>query len=272
MLSGCVRFQVKVWRKEAAVSANDFFQEVEHTAVAWRQHQLHVPLFYRDLLFMSVSILAPTGRIQALLPSRRLRPYRITPWQSTVSITAYQYRDCDLGPYNEVSIGIPVTIDADTPLFTGSLRKLPENPLMYSHHLPVTTEIAREVGAEFAGYPKFVADIDFAEEGAWLRCELETEGQKVLALSGRKLALKRFPRFRLSPITYRNGYILRSQFVVSEREMGTSGGQDVELELGEHPIAKELVELELGRVLGYRYCPHAQGILTPVFESLAGQI
>jgi hypothetical protein len=51
--------------------------------------------------------------------------------------------------------------------------------------------------------------------------------------------------------------------------MGSSGIEDVKLELGEHPIAQELVEMELGRVLGYRYCPHAQGILSPVLESFA---
>jgi hypothetical protein len=54
--------------------------------------------------------------------------------------------------------------------------------------------------------------------------------------------------------------------------MGTSkSGEDVKLELGEHPIADELRALNLGRVLSYSYCPLAQGILTPVFESFAGQ-
>ena len=142
--------------------------------------------------------------------------------------------------------------------------------MMYSHHLPVTTEIAREVGAEFAGYPKFVADIEFVEEGNWLTCKLSADDQDVLTLRGRKLDLERVPRYRVSPITYRRGYILRSAFVISARDMGNSkSGNDVEMELGEHRIAEELRELKLGRVLGYGYCPQAQGILTPVFESLA---
>jgi hypothetical protein len=53
--------------------------------------------------------------------------------------------------------------------------------------------------------------------------------------------------------------------------MGNSkSGQDVKLDLGEHQIAEELRGMGLGRVLSYGYCPHAQGILTPVFESFAG--
>jgi len=253
------------------MSTNDFYQEIEHTPVPWREYLLHVPLFYQDIMLMTVTILAPTEKIKAILPSQRMKPYRITPGQSTISITTYQYRACDLGPYNEVGIAVPVTMDVETPMFTGILRKTPSNPMSYSHHLPVTTEIAREVGAEFAGYPKFIADIEFRDEGNWTVCELKAENQHIFTLRGRKLELQRFPRFRLSPITFRGGYILRSEFVIDEREMGNSkNGGDVQLELGEHPIADELRKMDLGRVAGYGYCPHAQGILTPVFESFVG--
>ncbi len=249
----------------------DFFKEIEHSPVPWRQYQLHVPVFYQDMRFMSVSMLAPMERIRALLPSRRMKPYRVTPWHGAFSISTYEYRQSDIGPYNEVSIGVPVTIDDETPVFTGSLRRLPDAPMAYSHHLPVTTEIAREVGAEFAGYNKFLADIVFEEAGNWLACKLIADGKHVLTLSGRMLNVKRSVRYRLHPITYRRGYILRSEFVISEREMGESrSGADVKIELGEHQIAEELRELQLGGVLGYSYCPRAQGILTPVFESFSG--
>jgi len=36
------------------MSEQDFFQEVEHTPVPWRQYQLHNPLFYPDIQFMSL--------------------------------------------------------------------------------------------------------------------------------------------------------------------------------------------------------------------------
>ena len=253
------------------MGANDFYQEIEHTAVPWRKHELRVPVFYPGFMFMAVSILVPLERIRALLPSARLKPYRVTPWKSTLSITAYQYQESDIGPYNELSIGVPVTLDKETPVFTGILRRMPEVPKLFILHLPVTTEIAREVGAEFAGYPKFIAEIGFRNEGDWLVCELKADGQAVLNLRGKKLATAESPRLRIHPLTYRRGYLLRSEFVISERMMGTSrSGADVQLELGDHRIADELRALHLGKVVGYSYCPHAQGILTPVFESHAG--
>ena len=253
------------------MSKDDFYQEIEHIPVPWGDYELHVPVFYPKITLMTISVIASLEKIRNLLPSTRLKPYRITPWQSTLSITTYQYQESDLGPYNEVSIAIPVTVDEETPLFTGVFRKLPRILTSYTHHLPVTTEIARVVGAEFAGYPKFVADIEFTDEGNWLTCELTSDGQKVLKLRGRKLSLEKAPRFRVNPLNYRQGYILRSEFVVSEREMGTSqSAEDVKLELGDHIIAEELKALNLGRILSYSYCPQAQGILTPVFESYAG--
>jgi Acetoacetate decarboxylase (ADC) len=250
---------------------NDFYQEIAHVPVPWKQYQLHSPLFYQDIMFMAVSILAPLPKINSLLPSKRLKPFRISPWNSVISIQAYEYSACDIEPYNELAISIPVTIDEEAPLFTGILRKMPKKPLSYILHLPVTTEIARAAGAELAGYPKFLASIDFVEEGNWVTCELKADDQNVLTISGRKLELRRAHRFLANPITYRNGYMLRSEFILSDREMGSSRSKDdVDIKLGNHPISEELRGLKLGRVLEYAYCPHAQGILTSVLESFKG--
>ena len=56
--------------------------------------------------------------------------------------------------------------------------------------------------------------------------------------------------------------------VTSAKQAGSSRrAEDVHLGLGDHAVSEDLRRLQLGRVLGYDYCPHAQGILTPVFES-----
>jgi hypothetical protein len=58
-------------------------------------------------------------------------------------------------------------LDKPSPLFTGIVRKAPSPIMIYSCHLPVSTEIARAAGVEFAGYPKFVADIEFERKDGW---------------------------------------------------------------------------------------------------------
>jgi len=252
------------------MSTNDFFQEIEHTPLSWKEYQFHVPVFYQAMRFMTVSMLASQEKIRAILPSKRLKPYRITPQKGMVIISAYEYRESDLGPYNEVVIGIPVTIDKESPVFTGILRKVPEPMYLYFYHLPVNTEIARVLGVELAGYPKFIADIEFTEENNWLTCELKADNQRIFKLSGHQLPGKLAPRFRAHPITFRNGYILKIGYVMSEREVGVSKSKDdVTLELGEHKVADELRELDLGKIVEYQYCANAQSILTPVIESFS---
>ena len=230
------------------MSTKDFYQEIEHTPIQWREYLLHVPLFFTDFMLISASFLAPLERLKAILPSSRLKPYRITPWHGIISITAYQYLECDIGPYNEVGIGVPVTIDEPTPLFTGILRKTQSNPMIYSHCLPVTTQVALDVGVEFAGYPKFIADITFSKEADWITCNLIEDGKNIINFSGRQLDMETARRVTINPITLRNG-------------------DDVKMELGDHRISDELRSLNLGRLSSYLYCPHVQGILTPVLES-----
>jgi hypothetical protein len=181
-----------------------------------------------------------------------------------------EFRDCDLGPYNEVSISVPFTLDKASAMFTGLLNKGPEEPKVYIHHLPVTTEIALAAGVEFAGYPKFLASIEFKREANWIICRL-TEGERhILTLAGRKIDVRDAPRSRMHVFTVRNERLLRSELISSERGLAVSrNSSNLRLELGDHPIAEELGGLDIGRTLAYQYAPEYQTILTPVIESFA---
>jgi hypothetical protein len=227
-----------------------------------------VPIFYRDTLSFGAVFLAPTQGLKALLPSARMFPLRIAPRRGALSINVMEFRDTDLGPYNEVSISVPFTLDKATPVFTGIVRKPPAEPWLFIRHLPVTTEIALAAGVEFAGYPKFIADIEFEQGAEHVTCRLAEEGRHILTLAGRKLELRNAPRSRWHPFTVRNGRLLRSEVICSERQMAVSkAASSVRLELGDHPIAEELRGLSLGRMLSYQYAPQFQTVLTPVIES-----
>ena len=64
--------------------------------------------------------------------------------------------------------------------------------------------------------------------------------------------------------------MLRCELIVSERhQVESRASSDVRLELGEHPIAQEMKEWKLGKILAYQYAPQHQAILTPVVESFA---
>ena len=246
----------------------EFFEGIKQSKVQLGPYHINSPVFYRDMASLSVYLLAPLNKVRSILPSNRMHPFRVTPWHSVVMISAFEYRDSDLSPYNEVSIGIPFVLDRVSPVFTGILRKIPEVPMVYIHHLPVTTELARVSGIEIANFPKFLAEISFDNGSQWISCKVDSEGKHILTLSGRKIKLRTIPGQRVCPITHKQNRLLRLEFNLSECEAGFSKSQsDVRLELGNHPIGLELRELNLGRVLTYQYSQALQAILTGVCES-----
>jgi hypothetical protein len=245
-----------------------FFAEIEHVEVPWGDRTAPCPMFFYDAMTFGGSFVASTDRVRELLPSGRLNPYRISPGSCVVHIAVNRFRDSDIGPYDEVLVGVPITLDRKTPLFTGSIRRLPGDRMMYVHTLPVTTEIARDLGVEFAGFPKYLADIDIEETDTSIACTFTLEDQHVMTIQGKKPETEPTPRSRTVIFTHRKGCILRSGFVASEAERGSSRNPaDFTLELGDHSLAGEIRELKLGKMLNCQYSPSYQAIETPVLES-----
>jgi hypothetical protein len=253
---------------ESTMKDIEFFREIEHIELPWGERSINVPVFYYDTMLMGVFLLASIKKVREILPSRRLNPYRITPWHCVICVTTSRTVDCDLGPYNELLIGVPVTIDKPSPAFTATLRKMPEEPMVFAWHLPVTTKIALDLGVELAGYPKFLADIEFEEKGDSISCHASAEGKHLLTLKAKKPGLKESPRMRTHALTFRRGYLLRSTTILNERkEAILKNPSGVQLELGDHQVAQELRALNPGRILAFNYIPQYQQILTPVIES-----
>ncbi len=245
-----------------------FFKGVKQSIVKMDPYDINVPIFYRAMSSLGVYILAPINEVKSILPSARMHPFRVTPWHCIITITASEYKETDIGSYNQVSIGIPFILDRISPALTGILHKPPEHPMIFMLYLPVTTEIARVTGLKMANYPEFLADILFNSGNQWTSCKVDAEGKNILTLSGRKLSLKPSLRERVYPITLQQDRLLRSEFNFSECESGISKKQsDVQLEFGNHPIGLKLKELNLGRVLAYQYWPLRQATLSMVCES-----
>lgn len=251
----------------------DFFSGIQQSKVQVGPYKFNIPVFYRDMMNLDVQILAPLDKVKNILPSGRMHPFRITPWHGLVSISAFEYRDTDIGPYNEVGISIPFILDSVSPVFTGVLRKLPEVPMTYIYKLPVTTEIARATGVEGASFPKFLAEISFDSKDQWLNCRVDADGMNIFTISVRKTQLKPSKRTNLYPVTLWQDRLLRTEFNLSECEAGLSKKRsDIILELGDHPVGLELKALNLGRTLFYQYCPSRQAILMPVCESYSVEL
>jgi hypothetical protein len=244
-----------------------FFEQLSQMPNEVGGHRFCSPTFYYDITTINAIFLTPLKHVTSHLPSKQMKPLRMSPWHGLTVITAFEYRDSDIDPYNEVSISFPVTIGKTAPVLIGAMSALKE-PTAYVWQLPVTTEIARFGGVEFFGFPKFIAEIEFQRDEGWVRCHLAADGQDILTISARQIGTRQGERSRMHALTVRGDRILRSEVIINPRQQGVSRrADDVRLELGDHPVAEELRGMKLGRMIQLQYMPANQAILTYALES-----
>ncbi len=244
-----------------------FFDGVTQSDVTIAGQPAKVPIFYYDGTATSAVFAARLGALRRLMPDPRFSPARLAPGLGAVAITCFEYRDTDIGPYNELAISVVL----NEPWF---LPNLPGRALIASlrrrqlhawvHHLPVTTEIARAGGVDFYNYPKFIAGIDFQESEERRVCRLSEGAEDILTLSGERIATPRSEQFQLFSHLWMDRQPQSSEFKINAIEMGVSlSPQAATLELGErHPIARELADLIVRRrPLQYQYLASFEGIL-----------
>ena len=109
---------------------------------------VRLPIRYRDAETMMAFFPLPTRNVRALLPSPQLRPVEAVPGYAVLAFVAFEYRDTDIGPYNEVAVCVPVLYNSplNLPLVPLLLEKSYPGLGFYVHHLPVTTDIACRAG------------------------------------------------------------------------------------------------------------------------------
>ncbi len=243
-----------------------FFDGVSQMEMTLGDEVLRLPVFYYDGTATSAVFAARLGALRRLMPDPRFCPARLAPGLGAVAITCFEYRDTDIGPYNELAISVVL----NEPWF---LPNLPGRALIASlrrrqlhawvHHLPVTTELARAYGAE-ENYPKFVGGIDFEQTATDRVCRLSEGEEHILTLSGKLIPTPRSEQFQLFSHVWMDRQPQSSEFKINAAQMGVSLRPGAAtLELGErHPIARELADLiAWSRPIQYQYVARFEGIL-----------
>ena len=247
-----------------------FFRHVYQSGFSLGNETVRMPPFYYDIRSIKAEFIASTAKVRQFLPSPRLYPLRVAPGKCLVVVRALDYLATSIGPYREVLIGIPVTIDRPSKMFIGTLWPRPEAPFVYIFKLPVTTEIALRAGLEFLSAPKFLASIDFHYGAQQVTCSLNETGTVIMRLVVHTGGLKQTPRQHFNMLTARDRYLLRWETMESTTSRHTSNSRhDAAMELGTHPIADALRAMELGRVVGSEYVPGGKGTFSAVLESFS---
>jgi hypothetical protein len=206
------------------------------------------PVEVRDASSGSATFLVAAGPAQRLLPGDEFRAAEVLPGRALLSIAAIDYKDNDLGDYNEVSIALFVRPRGERSLpWVGTWLDMLRGSLgTYILHLPVDQAFTCEAGCTLWGFPKTVQEIrfDYASERA--RCELVTDGELALRLTLPRGGERALPEKVLTTYTHIQGVAHRTRFTSTSEGFGVRRG-GAELELGSGPIADELRSLGLPR-------------------------
>ncbi len=243
--------------------AKEFFSGIVQTY--HKDYDVTLPIFYYDAAAFSGIFTAPTCRVKAYMPFPGITPLEIFPGRSLIAVSAFEYRDTDIAPYNEFSVAALVAFPSRQITGLSLAAQLLRNRLkIVILSLPVTSERARKGGVEMGGYPKFLADIEFSEKAGKRVCVVSTSGNRLLTFHGGIIPRKKGPSSHVKIFTTVQGTPMGANLYLNQLEFAqTSGWGKCGLDLGRgHALCDILADLQLGKnPLVYQFCPKYEAIL-----------
>lgn len=209
--------------------------------------EVALPCIVREATSAAATYLVDARAARAMLPDDTYEIVELLPGRALLSLAIIDYKDNDLGDYNEVSIAFivrPPGKSGGVPYLGGWLDLLRGNLSTYIHWLPVNQTFTREAGAEIWGFPKTVEEISFDYAPDRATCRLTADGRHVLTLSVPRGGDRTLPDNTMTTYTYIHGVPHRVPFVSGAEGFGFKLG-GAELTLGDHPYAEQLRGLGL---------------------------
>jgi hypothetical protein len=217
-----------------------------------------LPIRYFDARCLIATFRTDLDRAAALLKGVGLDAVADGDGRATVWFGCFEYRDTDLGPYNEVGLGVLSRANGD------------RDPALYVLHLPVTTAKTDRIGRELWGYPKFVAAIILrGDDRAFSTTLSEAATGTIAVFEGGFGPAVPSPPCDLPTYSVLDSRVLRTRMqVLTPFREGDGTGFSLTVGASRHPMAKSLGALGLdgARPTSVRYADPFQGFLFPGFD------
>jgi hypothetical protein len=208
-----------------------------------------LPVVVRDATNASATFLVSSAAARHWIPDGAFEVAELLPGRALLSIAAIDYRDNDLGDYDEVSLALfvrPRGTKPGWPVLSTLVEFLQGKLGTYIHRLPVNQSFTCEAGKAIWGFPKTVEGIVIENRGERLSCRLDVAGEHAFTISFPRGGTGLMPERELISYTYLHG--------VPHRTRAQMGGEGfamrlggAELVLGSHALANELRLLGLPR-------------------------
>lgn len=188
---------------------------------------------YADWSFYRIEFRADYQAVKDILVERHLTPKEIAANETSLQIIGCQMRAVQVsGPYNEVSVQVPVMPVGDDP---GN---------KFAHlYLPVNTEAARWPGVDIYGFPKFIAAIAIEKNNDQVTCRL-AEGDELIFEFSLNDHVGTQKQERWEYYGNRNQQIIKTRFDLEGKFFeAVNDDSGVRFVLGAHRIANDVKKL-----------------------------
>ena len=219
-----------------------------HSALTYQIQDQTVgfPVEVRDATSGAATFLVPTAAASRLIPDE-FEIAEVLPGRGICSLAMVDYKDNDLGDYNEFAIGFMAAPKGSRPTlpYLGTMLDLVRGRLA-SHitHMPVDQSFTRDAGAMIWGYPKTVQQIEIETLGSHARARLVYDGKHALTLTLPRGGQRTVPESSITTLSLIEGIPFRTLATQRIEGMGIRLG-GAEVELGTGIIADELKSLGL---------------------------
>ena len=240
------------------MNKKDIFTGYVEKKVLCKSGEVPMPLRTTDLFSMLATFPVKTSLLSPLIPSP-LKPLGFL-GLSSLTVGGMEYREMNIGPYNEIVVLVPVRYPGVLPpqARAGYLR---ERIGMYVMMISVTTQIALDAGKDIWGYPKFLSEIEFQDQGESRAGIWKAEGEEILSFSVRKKGIKVPFNRELIDFSVRGKELLKNA-LRGRFQLNISPGTHVQISFGPHPAGRKLAGLvESSRALVGGYAEHGLGVL-----------
>lgn len=193
-----------------------------------------MPVEVRDAAAGTAIFEIDAAAARAIIPGDAFDVVEVSPGRAHLVLAVIDYKDNDLGDYLEVGI-----------TFFVLPRGVPgATPGTYIHRLPVDQAFTCAAGKQIWGFPKTVEQIAFDYSDDNVTCTLTMDEELVLRLRIPRGGTDASPSLAMTTYTYLDGQPHATGF--SQEGSGSQmvlGADGIELELGTHPVAKEIESL-----------------------------
>lgn len=227
---------------------NDVCRKLGERLYSIDGREIGFPVRVRRAAMLMNAFLVDARVAQGMIEGSGYRVAEILPRRTLLQLALIDYRENDLGDYDEGAINFPVLAPGEKrPLpILGALLAAARGSLSnYVYRMPVDQEFTTHAGRFIWGFPKWLAriEIGFGQDRA--SGSFVDEGELVFAIAARAGGSGRQPERRMATLAIRDGRAWKT--------WGRSSGSGLTFRLGgelpeigeRHPLARELRALGL---------------------------